>query len=138
MAAITENRNVYNCLLLLYCKSNLNCSCLAMNSSAYHPSFFVKFFVQPIYTKYAYNNENKNHIKIFCWETSAKMIFGWSTFKIMCDTPTVHHSSWLALLLVEISLNDKKRRRRIGWNLSIKFRKSNWKPHEQLQALGSL
>ena len=29
----------------------------------------------------------KNHIKIFCTEILAEMIFGWSTFKVMCDTP---------------------------------------------------
>jgi hypothetical protein len=30
---------------------------------------------------------DKNHIKIFCSEIWVKMIFGWPTFKIMCNTP---------------------------------------------------
>ena len=30
---------------------------------------------------------DKNHIKIFCSEIWVEMIFGWPTFKIMCNTP---------------------------------------------------
>jgi hypothetical protein len=30
---------------------------------------------------------DKNHIKIFCTEIWVEMIFGWPTFKIMCNTP---------------------------------------------------
>jgi hypothetical protein len=46
---------------------------------------------------------------IFCSEIWVKIIFGWPTFKIMCNTP-------------------------IFYQLSM----SNWKPGEWLQALGSL
>ena len=81
-----------------------------MNSSAYHPSFFVKFFVQPIYTKYAYNEK-----KITLKSSPEKHQLKWSLvgplLRLCVITPTVHHSSWLALLLVEISLNDKKTKR---------------------------
>ena len=52
---------------------------------------------------------DKNHIKIFCSEIWVKLIFGWPTFKIMCNTP-------------------------IFYQLSM----SNWKPGEQLQAPESL
>jgi hypothetical protein len=30
---------------------------------------------------------DKNHIKIFCSEIWVEIIFGWPTFKIMCNTP---------------------------------------------------
>ena len=33
---------------------------------------------------------DKNHIKIVCSEIWVEMIFGWPTFKIMCDTPTFY------------------------------------------------
>jgi hypothetical protein len=51
----------------------------------------------------------KDHINIFCSKIWAEMIFGWRTFKIICDTPIFY-----------------------------KLLKSNWKPREQLQAPGGL
>jgi hypothetical protein len=35
----------------------------------------------------------KNHIKIFCLEIWVKMIFGWPTFKIMCNIPIFYQLS---------------------------------------------
>jgi hypothetical protein len=52
---------------------------------------------------------DKNHIKIFCSEIWVEMIFGWPTFKIMCNTPIFYQ-----------------------------LKMSNWKPGERLQAPGSL
>jgi hypothetical protein len=41
---------------------------------------------------------------------------------MICDTPPcILHSVWLALLLVEISITGKIKKR-ISWNFSIKFR----------------
>jgi hypothetical protein len=37
------------------------------------------------------------------------MIFGFTTFKIIYDTPTLH-PRWLPLLFVEISLNAQKKK----------------------------
>ena len=66
--------------------------------------FFFKF-----YTDYY---RDKNHIKIFCWETWAEKIFGWFTLKIIYDSrPFILHSRCLPLLLAEVS-NVKKK---IGW-----------------------
>ena len=48
----------------------------------------------------------KDHIEIFCSEIWAEMIFGWPTFKIMCD---ILHPRWLAL--VDISLHGKKKKK---------------------------
>jgi hypothetical protein len=45
----------------------------------------VQFFFQLIYSDYAYFDK-QIHIKIFCSEAWASMIFGWPTFKIMYDS----------------------------------------------------
>ena len=49
----------------------------------------------------------KYYIKIFCSANWAEMIFRWTTFKIMCNT--IFHPRWLALPIVEISLNSRKK-----------------------------
>ena len=59
-------------------------------------------YITGIYSDYGYF-ENRNHIRI-CKETWTKMIFCWSTFKIMFHTqPSILKPRWLPLLLVEIS-----------------------------------
>jgi hypothetical protein len=47
------------------------------------------------------------------------MICGWPSFKIMCDI-SILHPRWLALQLVDISLNGKKKK--IGCIFAIEFR----------------
>ena len=56
MAAVTKNRNLFNCPLLLFFKikmsSNFNCSYMTMSRLTNILGFSVKFFFQPIYTDY--------------------------------------------------------------------------------------
>jgi hypothetical protein len=48
----------------------------------------------------------KNPIKFFFSETLAAVILCWSTFNIMCGTPTLD-PRWLTLLLSEMSKEKK-------------------------------
>jgi hypothetical protein len=114
MAAFTKNRNFFNCQFLLYYKSKWTqivaaaiSSYMAMSSFIIYSGFFCEIFSASLFRLGIL--WDKNHIKIFCLEIWVKMIFGWPTFKIMCNTP-------------------------IFYQLSM----SNWKPGERLQAPGSL
>jgi len=54
MAAVTKNRNFFNCLYNKFKKSsNFISSYMAMSSLTYIPGILVKYFVQLIYTDYA-------------------------------------------------------------------------------------
>jgi hypothetical protein len=73
MAAVTKNRNFFNCPLLLYYKSKwaqiLTAATLqwvVLHIIRVFPSFSVEFFVQPIYTNYAnwnYIFSNSSHLE---------------------------------------------------------------------------
>jgi hypothetical protein len=65
--------------------SNFNCSYMAMSSLTYILGFSVRFFSASLFRLGILCD--KNHIKIFCSEIWVEMIFGWPTFKIMCNTP---------------------------------------------------
>ena len=45
----------------------------------------MKIFFQSNYTDYGHFDKKK-YIEIFSSETWTELIFGWSTFKIICDT----------------------------------------------------
>ena len=69
------------------CRKNAS-HCVKFTHSTYRLEFFCEIFLE------------KKIIKIFCSEILAEMLFGLSTFKIICDTPpSIFHSRWLALLL---------------------------------------
>ena len=77
---------------------------------------------QSIHTVYAYFKALGGKITL---KSSEKFELKWSLIgplKMICDTPPcILHSVWLALLLVEISITGKIKKR-ISWNFSIKFR----------------
>ena len=55
------------------------------------------------------------------------MILGWSTFKNMCDTPTLHPPCKMARITIS------REKKRISWNFSIKLKTSwmitdSWEP----------
>jgi hypothetical protein len=111
---ITENRNYFNCPLLLYCKSKWAQKLqlhqyMAMSTLPYIPGFSVKFFFQPINNNFVYF-EKKNHLKIFCSETWAEIIFD---------------PRWLPILLAEISNGKKKKLIFVLCNLKVKL-KTRW------------
>jgi hypothetical protein len=53
--------------------------------STYIPTISMKIFFQSNYTDYGHFDKKK-YIEIFSSETWTELIFGWSTFKIICDT----------------------------------------------------
>ena len=61
-----------------------NCSYMAMSSLTYS-GFFCEICSASLFHLGILWDEN--HIKIFCSEIWVEMIFGWPTFKIMCNTP---------------------------------------------------
>ena len=73
MAAVTKNRNFFSCQFQLYYKSK-------WTQKSYMAIFSASLFHLGILW-------DKNHIKIFRSEIWVEMIFGWSTFKIICNTP---------------------------------------------------
>jgi hypothetical protein len=77
-------------LLQIKMNSNFNCSYMAMSSLTYILSFSVRFFSACWFCLGIV--WDKNHIKIFCSEIWVEMIFGWPTFKIMCNTPVFLYS----------------------------------------------
>jgi hypothetical protein len=81
------------CFLTNQMNSNFNCSYMVMSSLTYILGFSVKSFSASLFRLGIL--WDKNHIKIFCSEIRAKMIFGWPTLKIMCNTSidTLQHQS---------------------------------------------
>ena len=73
--------------------------------------WFVFFSVNRFIT-IMYILENKDHIKIFCPEIWAEMIFVWLTFKILFDTITFYPPSKMAGITVS--------RKFIKQNLEVK------------------
>ena len=99
MAAVTEHRNFFRCQFPLYYKSKwtFNCNYMAMSSLTYILSFSVRFFSASLF--HLGILWDKNHIKIFCSEIWVEMIFGWPTFKIMCNTPIFYQISEQKILM---------------------------------------
>ena len=64
--------------------SNFNCSYMAMSSLTYILGFCEIFSASLFRLGILWD---KNHIKIFCTEIWVEIIFGWPTFKIMCNAP---------------------------------------------------
>jgi hypothetical protein len=85
MAAVTKNRNFFNCPFLLYYKSDK----FALNwISGFRGKDLNVFFYQ-----------NRSNLKQIWLGWS----FGWSPFNIESDSPALQ-SKWLLLLKIEISL----------------------------------
>ena len=90
MAAVTKNRNVFNCPLLLYYKSKWAQIFTAATWKWLDiRGFSVKFFFQPIYSDYAYVDK-RSHLNLFlwnCWTKLNQTWQGWSLSKL-CPTAT--------------------------------------------------
>ena len=100
-----KNRNIFNCLLLLYWKWEHSLAA-AIWQWVVRIYFVYGIFFQPIHTDYAYF-ENKHHINTVCSENWAERIHGSFTFNSIFDIPFLH-PRWLPLLLAEISNGLKK------------------------------
>jgi hypothetical protein len=97
---------VYSCFVISKKNSStFNCSYMALCSSTYLPGFLWIFF--------SANNayyENKNHIKIFCSEIWAEMIFGWPTVIMFDKVPS---QIWFNLVQLF--------QRRFKWDILLKY-----------------
>jgi hypothetical protein len=97
---------------------------MAMSSSTYLP-FFLSNLLFRWFTPIMHIML-KNHIKIFCSDIWAEMIFGWSTFKIMDYTWLHLPSKIMAGITIRRNFIERQKKQkkptRIGWNFSIKFR----------------
>jgi hypothetical protein len=76
---------------------------MAMSSATYIFQVILSIFLSAVYTDYAYIEREKNHIRIFISETSVEsdLYLAMGTFKIMCDTPTLHRPSKIAVITIK-------------------------------------
>jgi subtilase family serine protease len=82
MAIVTKNREVFNCSLMFYCKSNFNYSYMTLSSLTYIHSFSVKYaFSQLISIILIRHTLIKDDIYILFCETTDLILatFGWDS-----------------------------------------------------------